>query len=272
MGTYSVSLPPDVRRFTLAVDPRQSLVPRRIDVRLFLRPSRPVSVKMHFSDREVVTYQTFAARLARHCNNGQYDACLTYTEYAAGQVEGSSFIDRLWVRAMFNHALALREACERLGYDTCEKAAARYARLIEVLPQHPRVFTDEGLSLDLLTTAKAASERIPIQLQYGAIQAYYAAQLYSDAAQTAEAALQTVEAEGLDLTGTGITTDRLRVDAASAWALQGDAILRSPDTRKEAAIETYRRALEHLTLVKQKTSPIGRDVSSISNKLAVLER
>ncbi len=65
--------------------------------------------------------------------------------------------------------------------------------------------------------------------------------------------------------GTGITLDRLRQDAASAWSLHGD---RLQAENVSAVVEAYERSKAHLLSVQTKTDRIARELAIVTGKIA----
>ena len=264
-GEYALNLPAATKHLALIAETPDQLVPRRVDLRVPIRATKnPLWLKIYLADRQAVTYQN-VRRAANHCTGAQYDACLAYFEYAAGQLEGSPSIDQLFVSVEYTWGIALRNACEFLRYDTCKRAIEKFDGLIRAYQNHPKPFQAAQLTLDTLAAAKKAAVRIEVTSRYTAVLFLYEAQQYDAAAAVAEEMIEASQTAEIDLRGTGITLDRLRQDAASAWSLYGDQ-LRAENV--PAAVETYKRSKAHLLSVQTKTDWIARELAIVTGKIA----
>ena len=267
-GEYALDLPAVGKRLALIADAPDQLVPRRVDLRVPIRAVKsPLMLKIYLADRQAVTYQNVSRRAATHCKGTEYDACLAYFEYAAGQVEGSPSIDQLFVSVEYNYGIALRNACEFLRYDTCRRAIEKFDGLTGTYQNHPKPFQAAQLTLATLTAAKKAAERIEVTSRYTGVLFLYNAQQYDAAAAVAEEMIEAAQAAEIDLRGTGITLDRLRQDAASARSLYGDQL---QTENVSAAAEAYTRSKAHLLSVQTKTDRIARELAIITGKIAPL--
>ena len=270
-GEYALDLPAEGKRLALIADAPDQLVPRRVDLRVPIRAVKsPLMLKIYLADRQAVTYQNVSRRAAHHCTGTEYDACLAYFEYAAGQVEERDALrapdrEQLFVSVEYNYGIALRNACEFLRYDTCRRAIEKFDGLTGTYQNHPKPFQAAELTLATLTAAKKAAERIEVTSRYTGVLFLYDAQQYDAAAAVAEEMIDAAQAAEIDLRGTGITLDRLRQDAASAWSLYGD---RLQAENVSAAVEAYKRSKAHLLSVQTKTDRTARELAIVTGKIA----
>jgi len=267
-GRYSADLPPAVTRLSVFVDARDRLAPRTIP--LIIGPGTARSLTLYVVERVAVITYDYPAGPILWFESKEWDRALAAFEYAyKTMTENRVSISALRVQVEYYYGLALRRACEFLGYDTCAAAEERFANLRRQRPGNEKYF--RGLSSEVLDAAATAAKKIKVTARYDAVVTAYKAGDFNGAAATAEGLLADADAGLVDLSGTNISMDRLRLDAASARARLGDKLMKEDDIA--AAVENYKAAVSLSESVEllDKTRAL-KSAELIRGKLATVER
>lgn len=247
-GVYAADIAAPKKRFAVSVRVAERLVSRTIDLRVpdwTLRAQSRLTV--HVTDSWPVTHREFRKR--RDCvGTSQRDPCLALFEYAAHIVSASKLTD-LRVGVEYYHGLALRDACEFLKYDTCQKAVERFDALLGLFGGNEVVFQSASITEKMLKRAREVALKVTTTNQVAVVQQLYASKRYDQAALTAEETIAFVRDASVDLSHTGVSVDALRRDAASSWSLWGDEVVASGAGDRTVALQGYEKAVSLLKAI-----------------------
>jgi hypothetical protein len=259
-------------RLTLAVSVQDPLVSRDVDVLTF--KDQRVNLTLNLVEHEEISYQYFD-RVKGCFSNRQHDLCLAVFEYAAEANERrATRWTELRVNLLFYHALALKDACGYLRYDTCDKSVERIDALLSEYDAQRRLFEQvAGLPRAKLMQVRAAALNTSVGVKYDAMRRFYGRGIYDEAARLGEAALDEIARKRVELEGADITVERLRVDTASALSKHAQVLERDLGANRGRVIELYEGALAHLRAIRNQREPqIARDRALIEARLEEIKR
>lgn len=252
---------PNNLRFNLV--PNATYASRRIE--LHATAAQKKNYQFHLG-KKLPTY-TFG--YLERCRNllaqGDFDRALAALEVAyvaSGLGRSKTQFD---VKLKFNFARGLANACQILGYNTCELARNLYAELKDEISGNQRLFLAEGITVQSLEQTLRELDVTKVSRQYAVFKNVFGQGDYEQAALLAEGMLSQFDSNVAVFSAAQLTKDRLREDVGTAYARA--ALLTDRDGTKTSATVIAQKALGHFRDISGKSAVVARNISDLEKRM-----
>ncbi len=169
------------------------------------------------------------------------------------------------VKLKFNFARSLANACQILGYNSCEVARSLYVELKEEISEIPRIFRAEGISKESLEQTIRDMDATKVNRQYTVFRNRFEQGDYENAAGLGEGMLEQFDGNVVAFSAARLTKDRLREDVGTAYARASS--LTDKGGTKVIDTALAKKALEHFRDISRESEVLSRNISDLKQRM-----